>query len=109
MSSARKTASMSLAQICVEDGGVLHRLVRRAVEQDASLVQDEDAVDGTEQDLEAMFDDQEREAVLLAEGGDAVEDLLRELRRDARRGFVEQQQLRLRHPRSRDLEELHLP
>src|SRR6266702_8237258 len=108
MSSARKTASMSLAQIRIEDGWVLDGLVRRAVEQDASLVQDEDALDGTEQDLEAMFDDQECEAVFLAEGGDAVEDLLRELRRDARRGFVEQQQLRLRHPRPGDLEQLHL-
>src|SRR5256885_8989316 len=109
MSSARKTASMSLAQIRIEDGWVLDGFVRRAVEQDASLVQDEDALDGPEQDLEAMFDDHEGKAVLLAEGGDAVEDFLRELRRDARGGFVEQQQFRVRHPRSRDLEQLHLP
>src|SRR5438552_14111924 len=108
MSSARKSASMSLALIRIEDGWVLDGLVRRAIEQDASLVQDEDALDGPEQDLEAMFDDHEGKAVLLAEGGDAVEDFLRELRRDARGGFVEQQELRLRHPRSRDLEQLHL-
>src|SRR6266566_528663 len=106
MSSARKTASMSLAQIRIEDGWVLDGFVRRAVEQDASLVQDEDALDGPEQDLEAMFDDHEGKAVLPAVGGDAVEDFLRELRRDARGGFVEQQELRLRHPGSRDLEPL---
>src|SRR3990170_3271871 len=110
MSSASKMNSPipSLSQVRVDDAGVVHRRLGSAVEDQRPLVHHEDSLHVLEEHIEPVLNDQEREAVLLPQGDDRLEDLRRELRCNARRRLVEEHELRLAHEGAGHFEELHL-
>src|SRR6266508_5744399 len=80
-----------------------------AGEEDLPLVHHEHPLDVVEEDLESVLDHDERQAEVLLEAHDPLEDFPRELRRNPRRGLIQEEETRLPHERPRDLEELHLP
>src|SRR5207247_6638352 len=94
MSRARRAGSTSLPQVSVDHGRVLDGGFRLPVEEDFPLVHDQHSLHVIEEDLEPMLDDDEREAVFLTEPDDRLEDFLRQLRRDAGRRLIEEQEPR---------------
>src|SRR2546428_1244184 len=104
-----ESAMGSLAEIRVDHVRIRLRVLRRAVEDQLPLVHHEDTLHVVEEDVETVLDHDEREAELLPEPDDAVEDLPRELRGHPRGGLVQEEKSRFPHEGPRDLEELHLP
>src|SRR3989304_1141132 len=82
MPSASKMTSPipSLSQVRVDDAGVVHRRLGSAVEDQRPLVHHEDSLHVLEEHIEPVLNDQEREAVLLPQGDDRLEDLRSDLR-----------------------------
>src|SRR3990172_5614065 len=98
----------SLPQLRVHDGRILDRFARMTAEDDPPLVHHEASLDIVEEDLEAVLDHDERQPEVLLESHDPVEDVPRQLGRDARRGFVQQKEPWLAPKGPGDPEELHL-
>src|SRR3989304_912910 len=82
MSSASKMNSPipSLSQVRVDDAGVVHRRLGSAAEAKRPLVHHEDSLHVLEEPIDPGLNDQEREAVLLPQGDDRLEDLRSDLR-----------------------------
>ena len=56
-----------------------------------------------------MLNDEEGNAVVVAQAGDLLENLVRQFGRDAGGRLVQKQQLWLAHQAAGDLQQLHLP
>src|SRR5690606_19980631 len=80
--------------------GVLH--------DDSSVFQDVSVVGRVERHVGVLLDQQHRGSALAIDAHDDLEDLLRELRRQSQARFVEQDQSRRRHDRTRDRQHLLL-
>src|SRR3972149_6145641 len=106
--SSATSGKCSRSEVCIDDVRILHGVVRVAGGDDPAVVHHEDPLHVVEEDLESMFDHDEREPEILLKPHDPLEDLSRQLGGDARRGLVEEEEPRLPHERARNLEELHL-
>src|SRR5690606_30232646 len=94
-------------QVHPPDGLVLAQLRRRAVQRHAAVLEHVGAVrDGQRQ--QGVLLDQEDAHALLVEARERLGDLARQQRREAERGLVQEQYLRLGHQRPADREHLLL-
>src|SRR5829696_4090480 len=93
-------------QVRLPDALVLAQLRARAVEGDATDLDQVRAVRNVERDVRVLLDDEHRQALLLVEAPDEAEELAHDERRQAERRLVEEEQSRPPHERA--LERQHL-
>ena len=84
-------------------------LVGAAFRQQVAQVHHVDRVDEVEQDLQSVLNDQESNAMFIAQARDLLEDLISQVGRHTSRRLVQQQQLGLAHQSARDFQQFHLP
>src|SRR5262245_41696157 len=89
-----KNSAISVAEVGLADGFVLDELGARALERDASDLQHIRAARRAQRELRVLLDDEHREALLLVQLGDDLEQLTDDQRREAERRLVEQEQAR---------------
>ena len=68
-----------------------------------------DVIDEVKENLQPVLDDEQGDAVIIAQAGDLLEDVVSQLGRDAGGRLIQQQQLGLAHEGAGDLEQFHLP
>ena len=100
---------VACAEIRVDHALVGAHLVRGSLRDHASVVHHDHAVARAHDEVEVVLDDQERDAVALAQREDVLEQLDAQRRADAGHRLVEQQDPRLRHQRADEVEQLALP
>src|SRR5206468_8296177 len=105
--SGARPADSLLAEIGLADPRVARELRRRALGHDPPLLEDVGAGRDGEGLRDVLLDQQDRDA-LGVDPGDDLEDLVDDLRRQAERGLVEQQEARHRHQRPPDRDHLLL-
>src|SRR5919109_3560193 len=96
------------AEIGGLDAAVADELLRRPLRLDAPDPHQVRAVAARERLVDVLLDEQDRHPLLVAEADDQLEDEPDELRREAERRLVEEQELRPGHERPRDRELLLL-
>src|SRR5262249_32739898 len=105
--SRARSADSLLAEVGLADPRVARELRRRALGDDPSLLEDVRA-GGDGEGLDDVLLDQEHRDALCVDCGHDLEDLVDDLRRQAERGLVEEQEPRRRHQRAPDGDDLLL-
>src|SRR5919205_4366977 len=106
--SCRVIRSFRHAEVGGLHAAVAPELLRRPLRLDRAHAHEVRAVADAERLVDVLLDEQDRHALLVAEPDDQVEDEPDELRREAERRLVEEEQPGRRHERPRDRELLLL-